>query len=55
MVYRTWKEWKATYTKANRKDIVKRMVADNVEQFGGAAPAGAAVGAPNPLQVAHNQ
>ena len=28
-----WKEWKATYTKAERKATVKRMSAKNVEQF----------------------
>ena len=40
-VNRTWKEQKATYTKADRKTIVKRMAAENVEQFGGAATSGA--------------
>ena len=28
-VDRIWKEWKVTYTKADRKAIVKRMAADN--------------------------
>ena len=37
---RTWKEWKLTYTKANCKTIVKRMAADNLEQFGRAATSG---------------
>ena len=36
-VDRIWKEWKAAYTKADSKTIVKRMAADNLEQFGGAA------------------
>ena len=39
-VDRTWKEWKVTYTNANRKAIVKRMAEDNLEQFGGAATGG---------------
>ena len=40
-VDRTWKEWKTTYTKDDRKAIVKRMAADNIEKFGGAATGGA--------------
>ena len=40
-VDRTWKEWKVTYTKADRKAIVKRMASYNLEQFGGAATGGA--------------
>ena len=40
-VDRTWKEWKSTYTKADRKATAKRMVSDNVEQFSGAATGGA--------------
>ena len=36
-----WKKWKATYTKADRKAVVKPMAAGNVEQFGGAAVGGA--------------
>ena len=38
---RTWGEWKTTYTKVDRKAVVKHMVAGNVEQFGGAAVGGA--------------
>ena len=40
-VDRTWKEWKAIYTKANSKAIVKCMAVGNVEQFGGASNVGA--------------
>ena len=40
-VDRTLKEWKDTYTKVDRKAIVKRMAADNVKQFSGAATSGA--------------
>ena len=36
-VNRTWKEWKAIYTKAERKTIMKRMAANNIKQFGSAA------------------
>ena len=56
-VDRTWKEWKTTYTKDDRKAIVKRMAADNIEKFGGAATCGASSrsGGANPLQVAHTQ
>ena len=40
-VDRKWKQWKVTYTKADCKAIVKRMAADNLEPFGGAATNGA--------------
>ena len=40
-VDRTWKEWKAIYTKADRKDIVKCMTDENFEQFSSAATGGA--------------
>ena len=56
-----WKEWKAIYTNANHKAIVKRMAADYVKKFGGAANGcargnrGAAAVVPNPLQLSHPQ
>ena len=39
---RTWKKRKATYTRANRKAVVKRMAAANVNKNGGAATAAVA-------------
>ena len=38
-----WAKWKVLYTKADRKAVVKRIAAGNVEQFGDASTGGYAI------------
>ena len=40
---RMWDKWKELYTKADRKAVVKRIAARNLEQFGGASTGGHAI------------
>ena len=55
---RTWTKWKELYERADRKAIIKRMAAGDVEQFGGVAregqpgrPAPLTLGRPAPLTL----